>query len=478
MTTQYGKTWWGQEWLKSLAHIDYDNRLPRGRAYANKGAVLMLATSGNVTYSRVQGSRRTPYRVTLGVPEFTHLQKENFLDELVKDPYLVSMLLKRDLPSSIINVINRLKLPLFPTTWRDLEMECSCPDWAVPCKHIAAVIYTMSLEIDRNPFTLFELHGLDIPKALESRQIVLPATARDTVPLINNLLLDAPPDTRLNPIGDPSEEIDFTRMEDLLESLKALLNPAPLFSKADFKPVIVKAWKDLGLAVKHSIEEATVIEDAGFSDPYLLVKSVQLVVDEKMFVQFLLTRSYPGQSITKVIPFKDIFPVISRISDRHLDLICPDLSFLRKIYQFCLSLALHHAVVPKIYQSGNEQFIVRWEPALLNEQVRDIFSKLLSPMRPDFVRFEIPGKKGKKPMIRFLSGEDSLNLVCSWFLNRFIDEYLYQPGLALQNPADEKLVSLFFGSVPVAFNGLNEKEIPGSIYIWLNKFHIISGLYR
>ena len=193
MATQFGKTWWGQEWLKSLAHIDYSNRLPRGRTYANNGSVLKLTTTGNKIYGSVQGSRRFPYRITLEVTEFSKQQKERFLDELIGDPYLVSMLLKHDLPTSIIEVVTRHNLPLFPKTWRDLKMDCTCPDSAVPCKHIAAIIYTISVEIDRNPFMLFELHGLDIPAALESRQIAVPASAIDSIRLISDMYRDEVP---------------------------------------------------------------------------------------------------------------------------------------------------------------------------------------------------------------------------------------------------------------------------------------------
>jgi uncharacterized Zn finger protein/superfamily II DNA or RNA helicase len=477
MATQFGKTWWGQEWLKSLAHIDYSNRLPRGRTYANNGSVLKLTTTGNKIYGSVQGSRRFPYRITLEVTEFSKQQKERFLDELIGDPYLVSMLLKHDLPTSIIEVVTRHNLPLFPKTWRDLKMDCTCPDSAVPCKHIAAIIYTISVEIDRNPFMLFELHGLDIPAALESRQIAVPASAIDSIRLISDMYRDEVPVIPQSPLEKSDEPIDFTRMDDLMESLKALLNPTPLFSKTDFKSVVSKAWKELGTCVKLSVQEHEEEVDTGFADPYLMVKSVQIVADDNVAIRFKLNRSYPGQTALKEVEFMDIIPVISRISTRHLDVICPDLRFLTDVYQFCISLAIHHGCVPNIYQTVNEQFIIRWEPALLNQPVSDIFNGLLARMRPDLVYFEIPGKKGKKPLIRYVSGEDSLTLICSWFLSRFMVAHVHQPGWIIQNHVDEKLARLFFGGMPVTFTGMSEKEIPGSIHIWLSKFHIISGSF-
>ena len=64
----YGKTWWGEQWLQALSQIDFDNRLPRGRSYANKGAVRELVVDGGTIEARVQGSRPQPYMVSVSVP--------------------------------------------------------------------------------------------------------------------------------------------------------------------------------------------------------------------------------------------------------------------------------------------------------------------------------------------------------------------------------------------------------------------------
>ena len=61
MAKKYGNSWWGQQWLNALKGVDYDNRLPRGRTYANKGAVLDIQINENVVHAKVHGSRRTPY---------------------------------------------------------------------------------------------------------------------------------------------------------------------------------------------------------------------------------------------------------------------------------------------------------------------------------------------------------------------------------------------------------------------------------
>ncbi|WP_312284104.1 SWIM zinc finger family protein, partial [Candidatus Igneacidithiobacillus taiwanensis] len=162
----YGNTWWGTQWLNALTHIDCDNRLPRGRSYANRGAVLQLEIQDGRIRAQVQGSRSKPYQIEIDVPPISPTQTQSFLDTLTRDPLIISRMLNRELDPAVLEQAQSLGIPVFPAHWKDLSMRCSCPDWAVPCKHIAAVIYLVSREIDGNPFLVFSLKGVDLIEAL------------------------------------------------------------------------------------------------------------------------------------------------------------------------------------------------------------------------------------------------------------------------------------------------------------------------
>ena len=110
----FGKTWWGNEWLKSLTHIDYANRIPRGSAYARKGAVRSIDVTGNVITARVSGSRPTPYKVTIRVPLFKKEQTDLLMKKLLEQPALISKLLNRELDPEVFQVARRIGLNLFP----------------------------------------------------------------------------------------------------------------------------------------------------------------------------------------------------------------------------------------------------------------------------------------------------------------------------------------------------------------------------
>ncbi len=164
MAQQFGQTWWGEQFLKALTDIDYSNRLPRGRSYARNGYVASINIVNNSIDAKVKGSRRTPYRVQVTVPLFTNTEKKKLIKAISEDPLLLSNLLNRTLPHELNEIAKKHNIAVFPNKWSDFHMQCSCPDWAVPCKHLASVIYMISGEIDRNPFLIFQLHGLDILK--------------------------------------------------------------------------------------------------------------------------------------------------------------------------------------------------------------------------------------------------------------------------------------------------------------------------
>ena len=160
----FGHTWWGERWLDVLEKLGsyWPNRLPRGRRYARSGAVVELTLKPAQIIARVQGTRATPYRVSIKVRSFSSEEKRRFLEILEKRPLLSASLLRLEVPPEILDAFKEEGLELLPASPEEFETNCSCPDWANPCKHIAAVFYVITEAIDRDPFNLFLLRG--IPK--------------------------------------------------------------------------------------------------------------------------------------------------------------------------------------------------------------------------------------------------------------------------------------------------------------------------
>ncbi len=160
MARRFGATWWGRAWIEALeqrARLD-PNRLPRGRTYARQDRATDVETHPGEIRAAVQGTRRTPYRVRIGVRRLTEEEWDRFLNAVAGKAGHAAALLEGELEPGILDDAGAAGVELLPGPG-DLRPRCSCPDWADPCKHAAAVCYLMADELDTDPFALLALRG-------------------------------------------------------------------------------------------------------------------------------------------------------------------------------------------------------------------------------------------------------------------------------------------------------------------------------
>jgi uncharacterized Zn finger protein len=154
-----GEQWWSRRFIDVLESFGIQSRLSRGRNYARSGQVLTLdIATGHVT-ATVQGSRVKPYRVKLTVDPLTTRQWRRVEEALAARAVFRARLLAGEMPAEIEEVFADCGTPLFPKSIKDLEMTCTCPDWEVPCKHLAAVCYVLAEAFDDDPFAMLAWRG-------------------------------------------------------------------------------------------------------------------------------------------------------------------------------------------------------------------------------------------------------------------------------------------------------------------------------
>lgn len=154
-----GEQWWSRRFIDVLESLGMSGRLQRGRRYARAGQVLELEISSGYVTARVQGSRATPYKVRIQVDPLTTAQWRRVEQALAGQALFRARLLAGEMPAEIEDVFAQCGTPLFPRSARDLEMRCSCPDWEVPCKHLAAVCYVLAEQFDADPFGMLAWRG-------------------------------------------------------------------------------------------------------------------------------------------------------------------------------------------------------------------------------------------------------------------------------------------------------------------------------
>src|SRR5215831_10926346 len=156
----FGESWWAKRWIAVLEGFHIGSRLERGRSYARRGQVLSIDFDKGRVKAKVQGSRPTPYAVSIVCETLTAADWQKLIRALSGQALFVAKLLAGEMPQDIEQVFTAVGLSLFPAMLEELETECSCPDWSNPCKHIAAVYYLLGEEFDRDPFLLFSLRGI------------------------------------------------------------------------------------------------------------------------------------------------------------------------------------------------------------------------------------------------------------------------------------------------------------------------------
>jgi uncharacterized Zn finger protein len=171
-------TFWGRAWCDNLeSYSDFSNRLPRGRTYLRNGAVLDLQIEAGKVTSMVCGSEL--YRITIKIKPLNGPAWKAIRTKCGQKIGSLVELLQGKLSKDVMAIVTESRSGLFPAP-HEIEMSCSCPDWAGMCKHLAATLYGVGNRLDCQPELLFTLRQVDQMEliAQAGRPIITPAPSR------------------------------------------------------------------------------------------------------------------------------------------------------------------------------------------------------------------------------------------------------------------------------------------------------------
>jgi uncharacterized Zn finger protein len=181
-----GETWWSRRFLEALEGVAADSRLSRGRSYARSGQVMDLKVEPGVVTARVQGSQPRPYGVRIALKPFTGAEWARVEEALAAEALFLAALLAGEMPRDVERAFAAAGLSLFPAKPGDLSTGCSCPDWANPCKHVAATYYILAEAFDADPFLALAWRGRPrdalLERLRELRGAVPDAPSAESVP--------------------------------------------------------------------------------------------------------------------------------------------------------------------------------------------------------------------------------------------------------------------------------------------------------
>ena len=147
------RSFWGKRWCEHLESFsDYANRLPRGRTYVRNGSVCHLAIRTGRIDAIVSGSEL--YDVTIRVGKLKAAVWKSVRSRCSGQIGSMLELLQGKLSREVMSVVTDRERGLFPKPG-EIRFECSCPDWASMCKHVASVLYGVGSRLDDRPESLF-----------------------------------------------------------------------------------------------------------------------------------------------------------------------------------------------------------------------------------------------------------------------------------------------------------------------------------
>jgi SNF2 family DNA or RNA helicase/uncharacterized Zn finger protein len=415
-----------------------------------------MIIDGNIIRAKVAGSSREPYDVTIVIPPFTEKDIKKLILALAMKPVIISKLLNRQLDPEMLDIAESKGLKIFPQRWTDFKMACSCPDWAVPCKHLAAVIYKLSAEIDNNPFLVFDLHNAGLIKELEREGIHV--SGRDTeVPLLSELL-ETKKDTPQTPPARPedaetgAETLNYSSLSPISAPLIQLLADAPVFYQRPGN------FRDKYAALLHKTERNAqkILKGKTTLASFITPSRKKLTIGRYTRIEILPT-AY-GDATVRIDDLKTLYTLpqavgaLDEIPPGTVKACQPSVESLYALLQMCINLIANGAVIPQIVKLDNRQYKVRWLPALISREVRALAGQL-NRLFSENAQACVPAN-------------DTVNLT-SFFLT-------YLMSLLSESKPDDMFLALFFKEQGCLFRNPGEEALPGSINAWLQRYYITS----
>ena len=398
---QLAQSAWGQAWLARLRQSDPTNRLSRGMELARQGAVTGLQVREGLVQAQVQQQAAPALSVQLTLKPFTPTQTNSLLQAIARQPAWLDQLLNNRLPSGIDQVLRQAEVQLFPLSWQDLNLRCSCADTNVPCLHQAALLHQLAADIDDQPMLLFHLRGVNLEQQLRSLSEVdglaptalhdLRVQCADPAAVSGSkqrpgASMESLQRQLVSPEAKPNVKVAHTALTTSFFDYWSLLLPSrpPFFPQGHLAQLYVSYLRKAAEFWRSShIEdvESDAIQDAdaklrnavpayGLPDvPAWQAHHLRLELDAAG--SFLRASLLDAQLLTLHVFNKEfaLLSYLERLAQDRRALSPVTQSVLVEAFLLARQLVAQGAVVPRLLSLGGDDYRVRWEAATQDDQV-------------------------------------------------------------------------------------------------------------
>ncbi|BBE31022.1 helicase [Tepiditoga spiralis] len=408
----FGKTWWGKKWVEAIKKIDMNtNRLPRGKTYANKKLVLEIKINKEFDIiAKVQGTRPKPYNEKISLKNFLTKEKNKIKELLNSRPDLSSQLIIGVMPEELLSILENEHIYLFPKSWKEIDSHCSCPDWANPCKHLAAVYYIIANEIDKDPFLIFEMHGL--------KKDELISFAKTNSNIQDKIFIPINTNEKIKEFKEPI--VDFSSQ---IDNIIKMLPNETLFFNGNFNELLFNTVYETTINyiknLKIKENKSTYFKDTSFKviyselNPIIKIKNNPFNKKSKLSFQDLYNN------------FESIPLTINNFDNEYS-------VFFKKILSFTYNLVLNKLFIPKPVSISNNEFYIKYNP--LTYGLKEYIKYLISILPNNFIVTENESLTMKKDssieyiislILKEIIKKACKDLTFDKLLNTFITDDIY-----------------------------------------------------
>jgi SNF2 family DNA or RNA helicase/uncharacterized Zn finger protein len=434
---KFGNTWWGQQWLLALTKIDYSNRIPRGQRYARNGSVQSIKFFEAAANATVAGSRPRPYNVKLSMGEISNSQMSDILAAAKNYPTVIVKLLNGKMDTKLIEIMQEVGLKLFPKEAKDMLMSCSCPDWAVPCKHIAAVLYVICREIDNDPFSLFKFRGIDLQAELAKNDLHIHKISDAKIPTLKEFY------KKYKYKSSKKETIfslDLTLLKNRLSQLGKLLSDQPAFYptgefKLKYLTILKKKGGKLSPVLNGTKELRTILSDENKNQLSYGNSCSLSIINNQLEIE--------GASLSE----------LWELDPKSLSLHHISVKKIASLLKISLHLITNGLVTPKLFEDKGSYSIL-WTPCLLDDT---------TAIMMETIEGEVPVLHKRKTLNTYMA-------TC-FLLTHLISK------IEVTGDQNDPYLELFFIHKSIVFENPFEAAYPGAIYQWLRLYNLDLGNY-
>jgi len=464
---KYGVTPWGEIFMDAIDGFDESGRLGRGKTYANTGRVLKLEIVNTTVMARVKGRSYSGYDVEIKFPKFSKNDEQRIYEIIEENPLILARIMNRELPEELLDLLEDEDIYLLPHSWNDMKRSCDCPDWGDPCKHMAAVYYMLASEIDKNPFAIFLIRGIDLVGHFKIST--------------EALKIEYPVSLEYEGVKDPlplADEVELIKFTDYSSFILSMLADSPPFSDINYRNVLKQFYEtskkkffsviypDSGEHTAHAqriLKEAEIkfVAEKRIRGSYFEVTS-DILKDDSAAAGFFKDHSIKilKNSIQiSVTGMARLFLSFDDDSGSH------EYRLLYYLFRAAYLMGEANGFIPCVVETG-KGFCVAYRSL---SSVPDIKKQtdLLSAASPVFAGF----KKSKE----YFSTDTGVDFILTAFFTEYTDSLNFMHKERKQNPPE--ISKVFFRGHEIKTDSFEKKALPGSVYSYFSVFDIEKSEY-